>query len=281
LQSRILKEGIKNAVPPAMARSLMQHPTALEELYTEIILTNEEYWVNLLQLPSVSIADILGNLPKEAYLRMDDDKVSNDETVSETHLPFASATERMPPSGVVSIKPSTYWRVASVAIAASVLIIGSLLFFRGRSTERLPGNDTIQATDIVKGNTPPADPNDAWGWSKPDVFAVKMTAPAYLAHLSDTSYEWFKRKPVSSNELRARLVSFRQGCDRLRDAKHESLEDEDRTWLIERCNQWSSSIDDLIARVDKGDPFRQVSDDADKLVGRLVNTLQVRSNESS
>ena len=284
LKTRILKEGIQNSIPPAMARSLMQHPTALEELFTEIILTDEEYWVNLLQLPSVSIAKILSNLPEvpdEAYLQKNDDSRSDEETASETCFRLPFVTEALANPAVVSLKPKSYRRLVTFALAASVLVIGSLLFFRSRSTEKTPGKNIFQGTDIVKGNTPPTDPNVAWGWSKPDVFAVKMTAPGYLVHLSDTAYEWFKEKPANSNELRARLVSFREGCDRLRDAKHESLKVEDRTWLIERCNQWSTSIDELIARVDKGDPFRQVSNDADKLVGRLVNTLQVRSNESS
>lgn len=274
LKARVMREGIRHVIQPELARNLMKHPSALEVLIAEIALSGQDYWTSRLKIPNLKrISSFNGSDPMNED---DDDDISIEEPY---RFPFV--TESLANPAVVSIKPKSYRRLVTFALAASVLVIGSLLFFRSRSTEITPGKNIFQGTDIVKGNTPPKDPNVAWGWSKPDVFAVKMTAPGYLVHLSDTAYEWFKEKPANSNELRARLVSFRQGCDRLRDAKHESLKDQDRTWLIERCNQWSTSIDELIARVDKGDPFRQVSNDADKLVGRLVNTLQVRSNESS
>ncbi len=117
-----------------------------------------------------------------------------------------------------------------------------------------------------------------WGWNEPGVFDVALAKPAYLDHLADKAHEWYDAKPTTAPQLAARMMEFRESCDKLIAAPHPQLAAADRAWLREKCVLWSGKIDASIAKLN-ADPTQvaAVRTEMDETVNKLMSALRERA----
>lgn len=124
-------------------------------------------------------------------------------------------------------------------------------------------------------NQQPAKPG--WGWDRPEVLIADIPADQYLNQLADSANEWFNKPTETKVELLTRLQQFRHGCETLIKAPHPQLSQEDRTWLIERCQAWAAKLDDQITALDHGADLKSADAAANALINKLIKALRKRA----
>jgi len=118
-----------------------------------------------------------------------------------------------------------------------------------------------------------------WGWNRPGALTADIPADQYLNGLADSANEWFKKPTDTKAALLTRLTQFRNGCETLIKAPHPQLSNEDRTWLIERCQAWAGKLDAQIVVLEKGADLKTADANADALINKLVKALQTRAKQ--
>lgn len=116
-----------------------------------------------------------------------------------------------------------------------------------------------------------------WGWNKPGALADAATAPDYLLQLAAGANDWFNKRPDTPEDLATRLTQFRKGCETLIAAPHRPLAPEDRAWLVERCQAWSSKLETHITALESGADVEEVRADADATINKLIEALKQRA----
>lgn len=119
----------------------------------------------------------------------------------------------------------------SMLVAATVLLIGGLAWLL----------------------SPDSNPGDQWGWLAESSMPQNVDSSNYLLALADGSEAWFDKVPTDESEYLKRLDEFRAGCQRLIDAPHSVLSNEDRTWLVQKCQTWNAKLDEQKAAFASGD----------------------------
>lgn len=128
-------------------------------------------------------------------------------------------------------------------------------------------------------NQQPAAPT-GWGWNRPGALTADVPADQYLNQLADSANEWFKKPTETKAALITRLTQFRNGCETLIKAPHPQLSQEDRTWLVERCQAWAGKLDTQIVALEKGTTDLRTADaTADALINKLVKALRTRAEQ--
>lgn len=164
-----------------------------------------------------------------------------------TIVPLTIARERRQPSA---------WIVSLVTAAAVLLAV-----FGGQQLlKQPPANQVVAAV--------------GWGWAKPDGLPKSPDAKAYFNDLANGGEEWFKKVPGDSIALAKRINEFRQGCSVLQLADHPALNDDQKTWLKERCRKWAGKFDESLAKLESGTPVDVVRAEADATVNALVTALR-------
>jgi hypothetical protein len=116
-----------------------------------------------------------------------------------------------------------------------------------------------------------------WGWNRVALFGANASPVKYLNDLAEAAGEWFDEVPFSSESLAKRLGAFRTGLSQLRLASHETLPDDERTWLKDQGKEWSTVIDAAISAVEEGKPVDEVRGKVDDAVSLIVRSLQDRA----
>ncbi len=156
--------------------------------------------------------------------------------------------------------------VVSLATAAAVLLaVGGLYLWLGSPHSSNNGQALVVAS--------------AWGWSKPDALPQNASPMAYLNKLADESEEWFNKRPDEPLALARRIGEFRQGCSTLILAAHKPLKDEDRRWLVGRCQAWAQKLDQQLAALEKGEDATVVRTEVDAIVNQLTAALRTRAQQ--
>lgn len=251
----VLRNGL-TAAPPDQVGQLLRHPGVLLGLQELILIEGGPYWEALIKRAQPSEAELPAG-------------VRNALTVAEATLPLRSAvdqTEGAPPAtrarstlpldaGQSGHEQTRTRRLLSIAVSlAAALLIAVAAWTLG----------------------PPADP--AWGWNKPEALAA-ADPPAYFEQLARYADEWSLEKAESETQLQLRLEQLIAGCDRLIGASHASLEETDRTWLVEKCRAWREKLveqqDALLATHD----IAAVGAATDAIVAKLIVALNTHADE--
>lgn len=117
-----------------------------------------------------------------------------------------------------------------------------------------------------------------WGWARPGALQLEGSPDEYLRHLASSAEEWFQDRPQTSLELAQRIQDFEAGCHRLLAAKHQHLDLDDRAWLLDRCQNWSTTFTTLrndLLTGSKGSKVVQLEMDA--AVVKLVTAIRQRA----
>lgn len=154
-----------------------------------------------------------------------------------------------------NFKKVSYRKVATLGLASAALIFVAI--FLNQGPEAAPG----------------------WGWNRPGALTADIPADQYLNQLADSANEWFKKSTDTKAALVTRLTQFRNGCETLIKAPHPQLSNEDRTWLIGRCQAWAGKLDGQIVALQKGADLKTADANADALINKLVKALQTRAEQ--
>ena len=125
-------------------------------------------------------------------------------------------------------------------------------------------------------NQQPA-PAPGWGWNRPGALTADVPAAVYLNQLADSAEEWFNKPTDTKAALEARLKQFRAGCETLIKAPHPQLSQEDRAWLVERCQAWAGKLDEQIVALNQGADLKSADEAADALINKLIKALRTRA----
>lgn len=234
----VLAQGLA-ALPEEKLRTLLRHPRLLLELQERVFRHGGQHWRNVPITPQ--------------HQKLVDDGF----TACERSLARPAAQAESPQTLVGGGLPArrTLWRqVLAVAALLLVAVLGWRQF-----------------------QTPAVGTAVAWGWSRPEAIDTRLSPPEYLDQLAAAASEWFNQRPERDVPLRRRLEEFRDGCDTLLAAPHTPLADDDRQWLIERCQAWRGKIDAHLAALDAGTDPLEVRQEADATVNALMKALRERA----
>ena len=125
--------------------------------------------------------------------------------------------------------------------------------------------------------------NSEWGWQSAQAMPESKSGSEYLQSLSQSGLEWFDQDRGSRDLLLARLEEFSAGCQRVIDAPHASLNDQDRDWLLEKCEAWKIQIDELASAAgnldsNTGPDHLKLKNAADDLASKVGLALSERAN---
>ena len=129
-------------------------------------------------------------------------------------------------------------------------------------------------------NQQPAAPQ-GWGWNRPGALTADVPPAEYLNQLADSAEEWFNKPTETKAALDTRLKQFRAGCETLIKAPHPQLSQDDRIWLVERCQAWAGKLDEQIVSLNQGADLKSADAAADALIRKLVKALRSRATTNS
>jgi hypothetical protein len=240
---RVLNEGLQGVSREKLV-ALLKHPAVLLELQERVVLEGGSHWENRAQANSEVIHQV-----SEGWKRLQ-------TAISAPHQTGHTATSQA--SGASGNRLMR--RSALLAVAALVLVALGLWQFQG-------------------ANAPPVGiaGRATWGWDKPDAIPEDASPREYLTALATAGKEWFNKTPQSATELETRLKEFDAGCQRLIDAEHKPLSDEDKAWLVERCRKWKGRMEEHRAELARTGDVEKVRADADETVNALVTALKERA----
>lgn len=117
-----------------------------------------------------------------------------------------------------------------------------------------------------------------WGFGRVGVLTAERPPADYLESLAEAVQEWFDERPEDAEALRTRLIELSEGCQRVLDAPHEQLADNDRDWLIRHCRRWKLRVDELRTDLAAGNVgFADGVESAEEIVDRLTAGLDARA----
>lgn len=251
--SEVLQRGLAS-LPLGSLRRLMHHPRVLLDLQERVLVEGSSYWQGLLDKNEALDEPSRATWPAIAAL-LDASGV----VVSPATPALDAATPAVRPPRVALIR--TWAKMAT--IAASML---GFLY----ATTPFPSSAEPGRTKIMKVGRMP------WGWNARDFDTVEPD-PSYLNHLADDAEQWPNARPDEPVAFALRLGELRTGCSRLIVAPHDSLDQEDRTWLVEACRKWAAELDAAIGRLENKAAVAEVRADVDMLVQRLADDLRART----
>lgn len=222
-------------------QQLIHHPQRLLELQERILIEGGIYWS---QIPRTDEHEKLIASHRQAVLT----RLTEIENSLPTPPSAGSTTRSLTrPRGVGSSR--------GLVVAAIVLFISAGWWFFFPSGPR-------------------------WGWDRPGALAINLSAHDYLNRLADAAEEWKNKRPQTEAELDDRLSEFLHGCRTLLASPHPQLQDEDRTWLYGKCNDWIVNLNrDLDELRSRKRTMNQALEDADKTISNLVAALKKRAIE--
>ncbi len=60
-------------------------------------------------------------------------------------------------------------------------------------------------------------------------------------------------------------------------ADHSPLTSEDKTWLVEKCQEWARKIDACLVEIEAGSDVVRVRREVDDVVRKLISSLRERA----
>lgn len=110
-----------------------------------------------------------------------------------------------------------------------------------------------------------------------DVLAARLDADPFLEHLADHAEEFLQRPRANPADLERQIAAFRRSCDALLAAPLPQLDEDDRTWLKDRCRVWVGKFDSQLAALKDGArPWQDIRGEADATVKTLATALRER-----
>ena len=240
----------------AHLQSFIRHPHVLLEIRDWLFDEGGEYWIELSEnaahhkKASAALA--------RAKQQVEDQNQLNLEVVSDQDSQPVSATKPdvRPESNGRPIRQSSLFGV--LAVAATILIAVGIWHF-GATTDQ-----------VAKGG--------GWGFDSADLMTQEATAAEYLLALSKAAEQWSNKTPTDSSALANRLAQFSAGCQKLIEAPHRQLSNEDADWLRTKCTDWQQKLDDIRVRLIAGDlTFENATTESNQAIDKLIDALSQRS----
>ncbi|HBI42787.1 MAG TPA: hypothetical protein DDY78_08005 [Planctomycetales bacterium] len=247
-QELVMSDGLKQA-PPEVVRRLLLWPERLLDLQELVYQGGGRYWDRVLGLASDPAEIVRDSRQRLSAVLLPAARPTTPKEQAPTVLPMRRLSSRR----------RLGWAMGLVAAAAALIAVLVSRYFQPAPIQPMPAEV-------------------AWGWNKPGVLASADSAPAYLNQLAKAADEWFDAKPKDAAAVAKRLTEFRRGCTALLLAERRPLSEEDDKWLMEKCRQWASKIDQELAEVEAGQ-VEKGRDDADETVHRLAAALRKRAEE--
>lgn len=221
-------------------RWLLRNPKRLVELNEKVFEVGSPYWMGKLQ-GSASDAPILKEVSNSIS--------QFDSTAAAT----SQSQSKSDSTGSVQLSRRSFFQTTTgklVALAASLMFIAVAI----------PAYKMFTDTG-----------NSQWGWQNVSL-AKQDSRELYFGKLDQSLAEWFDVSKGSKELLAKRLEQFSDGCDRLINAEHDSLSQSDQDWLLEKCEAWKVTIDELVASAKQANDDQQVArikNSADDLVTKI------------
>ena len=121
-------------------------------------------------------------------------------------------------------------------------------------------------------------PKAGWGWNHPEAMQASLSAEEYLKQLAKSASAWKNKRPETREALAKRIGEFEAGCERLIKAPHKPLAEQDRLWLVERCEAWLKKIQQASTDLKNGEDVLKVRTRMDEIVEKLMKTLNDRAS---
>lgn len=114
-----------------------------------------------------------------------------------------------------------------------------------------------------------------WGFDRPGALTMQIPESEFFQHLSGAGSDWFKKRPVTANELEQRLTEFSHGCQTLIDAPLPQLDEHSREWLRGKCQNWKNALDkNRLVLNQQPERFEEILGESDAVVNRMVAVLK-------
>lgn len=142
-----------------------------------------------------------------------------------------------------------------LAVAASVFLAVGLIW----AFSTFIGN---QQNQVAQG----------WGWERDDWFDRATDAEEYIDRLVAGAKAWHNKPVDDFAEYKARLTQLSDGCQKVIDAEHPLLSEEQKKALRELCIKWQGKF---IAQIEGVTPenFQEMKDQTDQIIDKAVTAL--------
>ena len=95
--------------------------------------------------------------------------------------------------------------------------------------------------------------------------------------LADDAQQWFNKRPEGAAALARRIDEMQTGCRTLIAAQHQPLGPKDRSWLVEKCQNWLHKFDDARDALAAGRDPAAIREEMDTAVRNIVQQLRQRA----
>lgn len=231
-------------LPTGTIRQLLRHPMLLLDLQAYVLEHGGAYWDRLLDADTSLDASVRGGDTRLA------------DYIAETIPPAA-----------IPLRTPWYRKPALVMVLTMAATIAAVVLIPWQSLWTPPGTQ-----EVVQSG---------WGWSKPGAIPEDVDAREYLNRLADGAHEWFNKTPDNAVALAERISEFRQGCSKLILAPHEPLSEDDREWLVEKCQAWAKNIDAHLTELESTGDVAVVRVKMDETVNQLINALRNQAEKAA
>ncbi|MCR9201346.1 MAG: hypothetical protein NXI04_22105 [Planctomycetaceae bacterium] len=143
-------------------------------------------------------------------------------------------------------------RAAWVAVVAMSLMLGAVVwqFHGGSDSAGVLGEANLTANDVA-------------------------TSAEYFQRIADSGQNWFGQPRDTTQQLTSLLQDVSSNCEKLINSRHAALTDAERDWFVEKCGDWKTKFDTVLAQLSAGEiDASEAREQSDKVMNRLVDVLR-------
>jgi len=119
------------------------------------------------------------------------------------------------------------------------------------------------------------------GLANPALASMEVeSAQQWFDAVADAGAEWEQHDELDKDELLASIKDVSDACQKLIDNPNSVLEDAERKWFVQKCQNWKTKLDDTYADLQSDSlSLEDARTQADGIMTKLVNVLKAGPSE--
>ena len=255
-RSRILEAGL-SALEQHQITALLTNPKLLLDMQIFVFSRGGSFWEQLLEDSPGQLSD---GFNEQLFKKLTGQNVQATNDLAEPTLSTNTNSPATKTQNQIKRKKSRPWvsNVISALLAASIVVAlfsAYLFYFQTSGTSQIAFFSELPA-------------------------ATSVDEKIYLASFNTDAQKWFDYQPQSAEQLKSHILNLVDGCDRVIAGDHDALDQQTKSWLVEKCSAWRNNfVNKLVAVNREPAKYAQIRSEMDAAVRKMIKTVDTKIEE--